>query len=46
VQEAFGVRAGAVSVGLEPVAREDWDAEVYRPEIAGRADRLIQRPDY
>ncbi|MDH6224993.1 MULTISPECIES: tautomerase family protein [Streptomyces] len=46
VQEAFGVRAGAVSIGLEPVEREDWDAEVYRPEIAGREDRLIQFPDY
>lgn len=46
VQEAFGVRQGAVSIGLEPVRREDWDTEVYQPEIAGRKDRLIQFPDY
>jgi 4-oxalocrotonate tautomerase len=46
VREAFGSRRGAVSVSLQPVEREDWDAEVYRPEIAGGGDRLIQSPDY
>lgn len=46
VREAFGVREGAVSIGLEPVEREEWDAEVYRPDIAGARERLIQFPDY
>lgn len=43
---AFGCRAGAVSIALEPVAESEWNERVYAPEITGRRDLLIKTPDY
>ncbi|NJP45273.1 tautomerase family protein [Actinacidiphila epipremni] len=46
VQDAFGVEERAVSIDLEPVAAEEWDARVYQPKIAARRDRLVKTPGY
>ena len=36
----------SISVTIEDVAPDDWMAEVYDPEIAGKADRLFKKPGY
>ena len=46
VQEAFACDEGVVSIALEPVAPDAWDEAVYRPEIAGRPESLLKRPNY
>ncbi|MEV0248936.1 hypothetical protein AB0H76_20195 [Nocardia sp. NPDC050712] len=48
VTEAFGVREGAVSIGLDGVDREDWQQRVYRPLITDRAagTALLRAPQY
>ncbi|WP_329176900.1 MULTISPECIES: tautomerase family protein [unclassified Streptomyces] len=46
VQEAFGVGESAVSIALTPVAPEDWDAQVYQPEIAAHREQLAKQPGY
>lgn len=48
VTRAFGVRAGAVSIGLAPVDSAEWSERVYRPLITDRADgaALLRSPDY
>ncbi|WP_067546239.1 tautomerase family protein [Nocardia crassostreae] len=48
VTRAFGVAEGAVSIGLEGIARDDWQERVYRPLITGRADgaALLRAPNY
>ncbi len=38
--------ADAVSVAIEDVAKVDWDAKVFIPEIAGRAKTLYKKPGY
>jgi 4-oxalocrotonate tautomerase len=38
--------ADAVSVAIEDVAKADWDAKVFVPEIAGRAATLYKKPGY
>ncbi|MEV4649578.1 tautomerase PptA [Saccharopolyspora sp. NPDC049357] len=44
--EHLGTRDGAVSVTLEPVEKEVWNETVVEPEINGRPELLIKRPDY
>ncbi|WP_280267377.1 hypothetical protein [Nocardia wallacei] len=48
VTRAFGVAAGAVSIGLEAVDREHWQDRVYGPLITGRtpATSLLRAPGY
>ncbi|MFE3637036.1 tautomerase family protein [Streptomyces sp. NPDC059168] len=46
VREALGVEEGVISIALQPVASDAWDAEVYTPEIIGRKDLLAKLPDY
>lgn len=46
VVRAFGCDPQVVSISLEPVVPAAWDSEVYRPEIAGREELLIRRPQY
>ena len=38
--------ADAVSVAIEDVAKADWDAKVFVPEIAGKAATLYKKPAY
>lgn len=43
----FGTPEAAVSIALQAVAPDDWTAQVYRPEIAGRDQPyLIKEPGY
>ena len=46
VQQSLGVDEGAISIALESVAEEDWSAQVCEPEVVGRSELLIKRPDY
>ncbi|WP_067652268.1 hypothetical protein [Nocardia harenae] len=48
VTRAFGVRDGAVSIGLAVVPKAEWTEHVYRPLVSGRAEPsgLLRRPDY
>ncbi len=36
----------SVSVSIEDVDASDWFAQVYEPDIAGRADTLYKKPGY
>ena len=36
----------SVSVAIEDVAPQDWDAEVFMPEIAAKSDTLYKKPGY
>jgi 4-oxalocrotonate tautomerase len=44
VMENVNVPEQAVSVGLEEVPREEWDARVYQPDIAGKEKTLYKKP--
>jgi amino acid adenylation domain-containing protein len=46
VQEAFEVEERVVSIALAPVAPEDWDVQVYQPEIAAHREELAKAPGY
>lgn len=48
ITRAFGVREGAVSIGLEAIPKEEWTERVYRPLVTERQDAtgLLRRPDY
>ncbi|WP_216897417.1 hypothetical protein [Nocardia alni] len=47
VTRAFGVRDGAVSIGLAPVNPDHWQERVYRPLITDRAGAApLRSPDY
>ena len=40
------VREENVSVAIEEVTPEDWDAMVYQPEILPNRDKLYEKPAY
>lgn len=44
--QTLGSSERSISVAIEDVAPDDWMAEVYEPEITGKADRLYKRPGY
>ena len=46
VQQSLGVDEGAISIALELVEEEHWDEQVYEPEVVGRSELLIKRPNY
>lgn len=46
IQEALDVPECVVSIALQPVETDAWDAEVYQPEIIGRKDLLAKHPNY
>ncbi|MEU0004565.1 tautomerase family protein [Streptomyces sp. NPDC006314] len=46
VHEAFGVEERVISIALAPVAPEDWDSQVYQPEIAAGREKLAKAPGY
>jgi len=46
VRDAFGVDEGVISIALQPVAEQDWNEQVYVPEIKGRGDQLLKAPNY
>jgi 4-oxalocrotonate tautomerase len=46
LMQTLGSSERSISVAIEDVSPDDWMAEVYDPEIAGKADRLFKRPGY
>ena len=46
VTETLGLGEESVSVAVEEVEPGDWAEKVYRPDIAGQADRLYKKPGY
>jgi 4-oxalocrotonate tautomerase len=36
----------SVSVSIEDVEPAEWTEKVYKPDIAGQADRLYKKPGY
>ena len=46
IAERFGAPPGAVSIALEAVDPDDWQASVYAPEIEHRTSPLLKYPDY
>jgi 4-oxalocrotonate tautomerase len=46
ITEALGCPEGVVSIALEPVDKDDWNEQVYVPEIVGRKELLIKQPSY
>ncbi|MFI8417098.1 tautomerase PptA [Serratia sp. NPDC078593] len=46
ITRAFGCRANVVSIALEAVSPDDWQEQVYRPEIENKKDGLIKQPNY
>jgi 4-oxalocrotonate tautomerase len=42
----LGNSADSVSVGIEEVARERWQDDVFVPEIKGRKETLYKKPGY
>ncbi|MFC4586535.1 tautomerase family protein [Sphaerisporangium corydalis] len=46
VQEAFGCEERMISIALEPIAPDDWNGQVFVPEIVERKDLLRKTPNY
>ena len=46
VTTAFGCSSDVVSIALEPVEEQRWQAAVYQPEIIDRRHLLRKVPNY
>ncbi|QDY08157.1 MULTISPECIES: tautomerase family protein [unclassified Micromonospora] len=46
VTAAFGCSPNVVSIALEPVEEQRWQAQVYQPEIVERQHLLRKVPNY
>ncbi|WP_280273996.1 hypothetical protein [Nocardia wallacei] len=48
VTRAFGVTSDAVSIGLTPIPRDQWQQRIYGPLITDRATGtgLLRTPNY
>ncbi|MCP8937551.1 tautomerase family protein [Alsobacter sp. SYSU M60028] len=46
VMDSVGSAERSISVSVEDVSPDDWQARVYEPEIAGRPDILFKKPGY
>ncbi|MDE2515259.1 MAG: tautomerase family protein [Rhodospirillales bacterium] len=46
LMQSLGCKEGAVSVGVEDVAQEDWMAAVYTPDITEKAETIVKKPGY
>lgn len=44
--DTIGVPDKAVSVAIEEVGADDWNSQVYEPDIAGKASSLYRKPGY
>ncbi len=42
----LGSTEDSVSVAIEDIAREDWTAAVYGPDIQGKSELIYKRPGY
>jgi len=46
VVDVLGCKESVVSVSFEEVDQSDWAEKVYRPEIAGKPDKVYKKPGY
>jgi|TARA_B110000881_G_C18314408_1_gene383555 4-oxalocrotonate tautomerase len=46
VTQVIGCDEGVISIAVEPVAPEQWQEQVYVPEIINRKETLIKTPNY
>ena len=46
VVDVLGCGEEAVSVAIEEVESSDWSEKVYKPDIAGKTDKLYKKPGY
>jgi 4-oxalocrotonate tautomerase len=46
ITQALQCDAGVVSIAIEQVSADDWQTQVYRPEIENKKDCLIKVPNY
>ena len=46
ITHVVGCDESVVSIAVEPITPEEWNAQVYIPEIVERKDTLIKTPDY
>jgi 4-oxalocrotonate tautomerase len=44
--KALGCDEGVISIALENVQPDDWQQEVYQPEIDTKSHLLIKTPNY
>lgn len=42
----LGSEEGAISIAVQAVPPEQWDAHVYEPDIAGKRQWLVKAPGY
>lgn len=42
----LGSSEASVSVAFEQVAKEDWAAQVWQPDIVAHPERLFRKPGY
>lgn len=46
VMASAGCTEQAVSVSVEDIAPDDWDEQVYKPDIMARQQTLYKKPGY
>ncbi len=46
VMASVNCAEASVSVAIEDVEQSDWTEKIYKPEIAGRWDKLYKKPGY
>lgn len=46
LQETMGYSLENVSAAVEEIEPSDWMKSVYEPDISGREDHLVKRPEY
>ncbi len=39
--EVWGCPQEAITISLEEIAREDWQAQVFKPEIEPKMDKMV-----
>jgi 4-oxalocrotonate tautomerase len=46
VMDLLDLGEESVSVAIEEVKPQDWAEQVYKPDIAGKPERLYKKPGY
>lgn len=44
--DTLGASETSISVGIEDIQPENWSAQVYHPDIAGKLDTIFKAPGY
>ncbi|HEX2946479.1 MAG TPA: tautomerase family protein [Clostridia bacterium] len=46
ITESLSVNESSVSIAIEEFETENWDKEVYEPDIIGKSETLYKKPGY